>query len=34
MPYFALDYLPLKYAPQMPQDDWSQKPTHTGCEPE
>ena len=34
MPYFALNYLPIKFAPQMPQQDWSQNPTHSGCQPD
>jgi hypothetical protein len=34
MPYFALNYLPVKFAPQMPEQDWSQNPNHTGCEPD
>lgn len=34
MPYFALNYLPIKFAPQMPQQYWSQNPTHSGCQPD
>jgi hypothetical protein len=34
MPYFALNYLPIKFAPEMPQQYWGQNPNHSGCQPD